>query len=81
VRRIHFGELVDDDHVADHIESRASQLLGPRDPHQAQLSHFPDVLPRKGGVLVVLGGDGRDVIARELAHHLANLMVLLAEIQ
>src|SRR5688572_10284504 len=81
MRCIHFGELVDHDHVADQVEAGPSEVLGPRNAEQPQLSHLPDTVPGKGGLFIVLGGNRRDLVASELPYHLAHLMMLFAEVE
>ena len=63
------------------VEPGAAQLLGPRYAEQAELAHLADVLPGELRVGVVLGGDRRDFVAGELAHHLARREVLLGEVE
>src|SRR3954467_3018124 len=81
VRRIDLRQLFDHDHVADQIETGASQLLRPWYTQESELSHLLDALPRKLRRGIVLRSDRRDICARELADHLAHLKVLLAKIQ
>ncbi len=80
VRRVHPGEFVDRDHEGDPVHSGSSEILGPGNPEQPQLRHLLDVLPGKLRPLVQLSGDGRDLVLGELAHHLADHLVILVEV-
>src|SRR6185437_4857215 len=81
MRSVHLGHFVDHDHVADVVHPRAAERLGPGHAEQSQVGHFPDVLPREGGIDVEAGGDWRHLGAREFTYHLADRVVLLGEIR
>ena len=49
--------------------------------HQAQLAELGDDLVRETRLAVELLGDGRDLLARELAHRVADELLLLGEVE
>ena len=75
------GQFVDGDDEGHRVEAGAAKILGPWNTEQSQVSHLRDVLPREGGVGVVLCGNGADMVVREGANHFAHLQVLLIEVQ
>ena len=81
VARVHLGELVDHRDVREIVHPRAAQLLGPRDPEEAQLRHALHVVPRKAALQVVGARTGLHDVLREVAHHVADLEVLVGEVQ
>jgi len=81
VRGVHLRHLVDDDHVAEQVEPGTADLFRPRNAEQPQLSHPLDGRPGKFSFRVALGSDGRNFIAREFAHHVADGDVLLGKVE
>ena len=81
VRRVDLRQLVDHDHEAQDVEPRAAELFGPRHAEQSELAHLADAFPGNLARRVVLGGDRRDLVAGELANHLAGREVLLGEVE
>ena len=79
--RVHLRHLVDRDVVGDLVHAGAAELLGPWHAEQAELAHRLDVVPGKSGSLIELARDRRDMVAGKLAHHFADLMVLLGEVE
>ena len=80
-RRVDPRQLLDDDRVRDRVGAGAAVLLGDRHPHQAELGELRDELVGEALLAVELGRDGRDALARELAHGLADELLLLGEVE
>ena len=78
---VYLGHLMDGDVVGKLGHPGTAQLFAPGHAEQAQLTHCLDVFPRKGGGAIELGRHGGDVGPGEVANHLANLMMLLGEIE
>ena len=66
---------------ATRVGAGAAVLLGDRHPHQAELGELRDELVGESLLTVELGGDGRDALARELAHRVADELLLLGEVE
>jgi hypothetical protein len=81
VARVDLGELVNDDDVRQVIHPRPTEVLRPRDPEQAKLRHLFDVVPGKAAVEIVFPGGGLDDGSREIADHLADLEMVVGEVQ
>ena len=81
VARVHLGHLVDGDVVGELVHPGAAQLLAPGHAEEAELAHGLDVLPGELRGAVQLAGHGRDPFLGELAHHLADLVVMFGEIE
>ena len=75
-RRIDARELLDRDRVRQRVAACASELLGERDPHQAEVGHLRDELVREPRLAVDLLGDGCDSVDCEPADRLAEELVL-----
>ena len=74
-------ELLDRERVRDGVAAGTAVLLGDRQPHQAQLAEVGDDLVRKTRLAVELLCDRRDLLARELAHRVADELLLLGEVE
>src|SRR5256886_17515801 len=48
---------------------------------QAELGHLPDVVPREAALEIVRPRARPDHLVREVAHHGADLMVVVAEVE
>ena len=70
-------ELLDDHRVGGQVEAHAAVLLGDRDPEQAELLHLLDDRLGELVLVVVLLGDGDDLVVDELAHHLGDRLLLV----
>src|SRR5688572_32464107 len=81
VRRVDLRQLVDDHHVTEDVETRASEFLRPGYAEEAQFAHALDGWPGEFGLCVVMRGDGCDFIARECPDRFANGEVLLGEVE
>ena len=81
VARVHLGHLVDGDVVGELVHPGAAELLAPGHAEEAQLAHRLDVVPGEGGGAVQLAGDRSDLRPRELADHLADLVMVLGEVE
>ena len=81
VARINLRELVDDRDVGQVIHPRPAHLLRPRNAEQSQLRHLLDVVPGETAVEIVLAGGGFDDGAGEVANHLADLEMVVAEVE
>ena len=70
-------ELLDDHRVGRQVEPHPAVLLGDRHPEQAELAHLLD--DRLGELVgaVVVRGVGEDLLVGELAHHLADRLLLV----
>jgi hypothetical protein len=56
-------------------------LLRDREPHQAELGQLRDELVGKARLAVELLGHGRDAVARELPHGVADELLLGGEVE
>ena len=79
--RVDARQLLDRDRVRERVAACAAVLLRDRDPHQPELGHLGDELVREAVLAVELLGDGRDALARELAHRAADQLVLGREVE
>jgi hypothetical protein len=79
--RVHLGHLVDRDVIGELVHPGAAELLAPRHAKEAELAHGLDVLPREFGVPVELARHGRDVAPGEIPDHLADLVVMVGEVE
>ena len=77
-RRVDPRQLLDRERVRDGVAAGAAVLLGDRQAHQPELAELGDELVRETRLAVELLGDGRDLLARELAHRVADELLLLA---
>jgi hypothetical protein len=70
-------ELFDDHHVGREVQAHPAVLLGERHPEQPELLHLLDdrIGELVGGVVVL--GVGQDLLVGELAHHLADRLLLV----
>ena len=59
----------------------APVILRERDPHQAQLAQLRNELIGEALLAVQLPGDRRHLLARELAHHVAQQALLVAQLE
>src|SRR5881296_2746922 len=81
VARVHLGELVDDDDVGEVVHPGAAELFRPGDAEQAELGHLLHVVPGELALEVVLAcGRFHDLLG-EVAHHVADLEVLVGEVE
>ena len=80
-RGVDARQLLDDDCVRDRVRARAAVLLGDRHPHQPELGELRDEVVGEALLAVELGRDRSDAVARELAHGLANELLLLGEVE
>ncbi len=81
VTGVDLGELVDDRDVRQVVHSGAPQLLRPRNPEQPQLGHLLDIVPGEAAVEIVLAGGGLYDVLGEIADHLADLEMMVAEVE
>src|SRR5205814_805186 len=81
VTRVDLGELVDHDDVREIVHPRAAELLRPGDAEHAELGHPLHIVPREAALEIVLSGARPDHAVREVAHHVAHLMVLVGEVE
>ena len=81
VARVDLGQLVDGDVVAELVHPGAAEVLAPGHAQQTQLTHRLHVFPGKLGGAVELARDRGDVGPGELAHHVADLIVVLGEVE
>jgi len=81
VARVDLRELVDHDDVGEVVHPGAAQILRPGDPEQAEVGHLLDVVPGEAALEVVATGAGLHDLLREVAHHVADLEVVLAEVE
>jgi hypothetical protein len=79
VRRIHLGQLVDRQDVAEQVEASAADLFRPRHAQQPQFGHLRDALPQELAVGVEAGRDRGHLFAGELADHVPHGVVRLGE--
>src|SRR5438309_1106334 len=79
--RVALRELVNHDDVGEVVHPRAAQILRPGDPEQAEVGHPLDVVPGEAALEVVATGAGLHDLLGEVAHHVADLEVLLAEVE
>ena len=80
-RRVDPRELLDRERVRDGVAACAAVLLGDGQPHQAELAEVGNDLVRETRLAVELLRDGRDLLARELAHRVADELLLLGEVE
>jgi hypothetical protein len=71
--------LLEHDHEIDESEPDAAVFLGQDEPQPAEIGHLLHRGPRELRRGVRGAGDGGDLVAREVAHHLAHLAVLVGE--
>jgi len=72
---------MDGDVVGKLVHPGTAELFAPGHTEQAELTHGLDVFPGERGRAIELGGHRRDMGPGEVANHLANVMVLLGEIE
>ncbi len=72
------AELLDDHRVGRQIETHAAVLLGDRHPEQPELLHLLDDRLGEAVLVVVVLGVGNDLLVGELAHHLADRLLLIS---
>ena len=70
-------ELLDDHRVGRQVEPHPAVLLGDRDPEQPELLHLLDDRLGELVLVVVVLGVGEDLLVGELAHHLADRLLLV----
>ena len=75
------GQLLDRERVGERVAAPAAVLLGERDPHQAELAHLRDQLVGERLRAVELLGDGRDLVAGEVADGVAQQPLLVGELE
>ena len=80
-RRIDARQLLDRDRVRERVGARAAVLLRDRHAHQPELGELGHQLVREAFLAVELLGDGRDLLQRELAHRVAQQLVLRFEVE
>ena len=80
-RRVDPGQLLDGERVGERVGAAAAVLLGERDAHQPQLAHLRHELVGEGLGAVELLGDRRDLVAREVAHRVAEQALLVCELE
>jgi hypothetical protein len=81
VTGVDLGELVDDEDIGEVVHAGAAQLLGPGNAEQPQVGHAPHIVPGELTVVVILTRAGPHDLLREVAHHVADLEVVVREIQ
>ena len=74
--RVDARQLLDRDRVGDGVAARAAVLLRDREAHEPELGELRDELVRKPSLLVQLGGDRRDPLARERSNRVADQLLL-----
>ena len=65
----------------DRVAAGAAVLLRDRQAHQPELAELGDELVREARLAVELLGDRRHLLARELAHGVADELLLLGQIE
>ncbi len=80
-RRVDARQFLDDDRVRDRIRARAAVFLGNRHAHEAELGELRDEVVREALLAVEVGRDGGDATLREVAHCLAEELLLLGEVE
>ena len=73
------GELLLDDASVEVGRARPAVLLGHVRVHQAELPGLAQHVVRPRAVLVVLPGDGTDLLRREVVRHLAQRLLLVGQ--
>ena len=79
--RVDPGQLLDRERVGDGVAAGAAVLLRDRQAHQAELAELGDELVREARLAVELLGHRRDLLPGELAHGVADELLLLREIE
>ncbi len=79
--RIDLRELVNHDDVGEVIHPRAAEGLGPRNAEQAELGHLLHVIPREPALEIARPGRRFNNGPREIAHHVADLQVLVGKVE
>ena len=74
-------QLLDRHGVGESVGTAAPILRRERDPHQAQLAELRDELVGEALLAVQLGGDGRHLLAREVAHRVPQQPLLVAQLE
>ena len=77
--RVDPGQLLDGKRIGERVGAAAAVLLGERDAHQPQLAHLRHQLVWEGLGAVELLGDGADLVAREVAHRVADQALFVGE--
>ena len=80
-RGVDARQLLDRDGVGERVAARAPELLGERNPHQAEVGHLRDELVREPALAVELLGNGRDAVDGERPHRVAEELVLGREVE
>ena len=80
-RRVDPGQLLDRERVGDGVAAGAAVLLRDRQAHQPELAELGDELVREARLAVELLGHRRHLLPRELAHGVADELLLLREIE
>jgi len=75
------GQLFHAHGVGQHVGAGAAILLGEVNAHHAQLGHLLDGLHGEALFLIDLGGQGLDLVLREIAVHLANEQLFLRQME
>src|SRR2546423_2803236 len=78
---VDLGELVDDEDVREVVHTGAAQLLRPGNAEQPQVGHASHVVPGERAVAVVLARAGLHDLLCEVAHHVAELQVVIGEVE
>ncbi len=73
-------ELLDDHRVGRQVEPHPVEVLGDRDAEQPELLHLLDDRLRELVLVVVVLGVGDDLLVGELAHHLADRLLLVGPV-
>src|SRR5205814_5722689 len=81
VTGVDLRELVDDEDVGEIVHAGAAQILRPGNTEQSQVGHAPHVVPRERAVAVVLRGARLHDLLREVAHHVADLEMVVGEVE
>ena len=80
-RRVDPRQLLDRERVRDRVAAGAAVFLGQRQAHHTELAELRHELVREARLAVELLGDRSDLLARELAHRVADELLLMCEVE